>query len=90
MEQKSLIEIIESWTFKDFEKVLIEILLGGEEMEKYYSLNETAEILGVKLRTLRAWLKDGTLMAHKYNGKKKWYVSQHEIDRLQCKAVEEE
>lgn len=59
-------------------------------MEKYYNLNETAEILGVKVRTLREWLKDGTLLAHKYNGKKKWYVSQHEIDRLQCKAIEKE
>ena len=59
-------------------------------MEKHYNLNETAEILGVKVRTLRAWLKDGTLLAHKYEGKRKWYVSQHEIDRLQCKAVEEE
>ena len=42
-------------------------------MEKYYSLNETADILGVKVRTLREWLKDGTLIAHKYENKKKWY-----------------
>ena len=57
-------------------------------MEKYYNLNETAKILGVKVRTLREWLKDGTLLAHKYDGKKKWYVSQHEIDRLQSKMTE--
>ena len=59
-------------------------------MEKHYDLVETAEILGVKVRTLRKWLKDGFLVAHRYEGKKKWYVSQSEIDRLQCKAVEEE
>ncbi len=56
-------------------------------MEKYYSLNETAEILGIKIRTLRKWLKDGFLMAHRYEGKKKWYVSQSEIDRLQSKMI---
>lgn len=59
-------------------------------MEKYYNLNETAEILGVKVRTLREWLKDGSLKAQKYDGKKKWYVSQSEVERLQCKAIEKE
>ena len=54
-------------------------------MEKYYNLNETAEILGVKVRTLREWLKDGSLKAHKYEGKKKWYVPQSEVERLQSK-----
>lgn len=57
-------------------------------MEKYYDLNETADILGVKVRTLRMWLKDGFLIARKYEGKRKWYVSQREIERLQCKAQE--
>lgn len=56
-------------------------------MEKHYSLMETSEILGVKVRTLRAWLKDGFLIAHRYDGKKKWYVSQSEIDRLQSKMI---
>ena len=56
-------------------------------MEKYYDLRETSKILGVKVRTLRAWLKDGFLIAHKYGGKRKWYVSQSEIDRLQCKEI---
>ena len=58
-------------------------------MEKYYSLNETADILGVKVRTLREWLKDGTLIAYKYEGKKKWYVSQSEIERLQNKMIKD-
>lgn len=57
-------------------------------MEKYYNLNETAEILGVKVRTLRLWLKQGFLKAFKYDGKKKWYVSQSEVERLQSKMTE--
>lgn len=57
-------------------------------MEKHYSLVETAEILGVKVRTLREWLKDGSLKAQKYDGKKKWYIAQSEIERLQSKMTE--
>ena len=57
-------------------------------MKKHYSLVETAEILGVKVRTQREWLKDGSLKAQKYDGKKKWYVSQSEIERLQSKMTE--
>ena len=57
-------------------------------MEKHYSLVETADILGIKLRTVREWLKSGFIIAHKYEGKKKWYVSQSEIDRLQSKMIE--
>ena len=57
---------------------------------KYYSLADAAEILGVKVRTLREWMRDGFLIAHKYDGKKKWYVSQSEIDRLQSKMTEGE
>ena len=52
-------------------------------MEKHYSLVETAEILGVKVRTLRDWIKKDFIKAHKYGNNKKWYVSQSEIERLQ-------
>jgi excisionase family DNA binding protein len=57
-------------------------------MEKHYNLTETAEILGVKVRTLREWIKDGSLNAFKYEGKKKWYVSQSEIEKMQKKSKE--
>ena len=56
-------------------------------MEKYYSLNETADILGIKVRTIREWIKTGFLTARRYEGKKKWYVSQSEIERLQNKMI---
>lgn len=59
-----------------------------KKMEKHYSLIETAEILGVKVRTLREWLKTGYLTAHKHDNKPKWYVSQSEIERLQNKMKE--
>lgn len=54
-------------------------------MQKFYSLVETADLLSVKVRTLREWLKNGSLKGHKYEGKNKWYVSQAEIERLQNK-----
>ena len=57
-------------------------------MEKYYSLAQTAEILGIKLRTVRDWLRKGKINAKKYEGGKKLYVSQSEIERLQNKMTE--
>ncbi len=52
------------------------------ESEKHYSLRDTALILGVKVRTVREWLKKGQLKAIKYDGGRMWFVSQSEIDRL--------
>lgn len=52
-------------------------------MEKYYDLAETAEILGVSVRTLRDWQRKNKLKAQRYYGGNKWYVSQKEIERLQ-------
>lgn len=57
-------------------------------MEKHYSLVETAEILGIKVRTVRDWLRKGNIKASKYENGKKWYVSQSEIERLQNKMTE--
>lgn len=57
-------------------------------MTKYYDLAETAEILGVAIPTLREWIKDGFMLAHKYDGKNKWYISQEEIERLQANMID--
>ena len=46
-----------------------------------YSLRETAKILGVKVRTLRDWLRSGKLVAEK-NESGRWRVSAAEIARL--------
>lgn len=52
------------------------------ESEKHYNLRDTALILGIKVRTVREWLKKGQLKAIKYDGGRMWFVPQSEIDRL--------
>ena len=51
-------------------------------MEKMYNLKEVADILGIKVRTVREWIKTGYLKAKKYDGKRFWVVSQEEINRI--------
>ena len=51
-------------------------------MEKNYSLRQVADILGIKVRTVREWVRTGYLKAKKYDGKRFWVVSQSEIDRI--------
>lgn len=52
-------------------------------MEKHYDLIQTAELVGLKVRTLRQWIRDGRLNAKKIPGGQKWVVSESEIKRLQ-------
>ena len=56
---------------------------GGVNMEKGYSLNEVAQLLGVKVRTIRAWIKSNKIRANKIDGTRRWIVMESEIKRLQ-------
>ena len=49
---------------------------------KMYNTFETAKILGMKTRTIRAWIHDGKIKAIKYPKSKQWYVSSSEIERI--------
>lgn len=51
--------------------------------EKHYNLRDTAEILGIKIRTARAWVHDGKLNAVKYGDSNRLYVPESEIIRKQ-------
>lgn len=51
-------------------------------MEKGYNLNQVSDILGIKVRTARYWVKCGKIKAHKIAGTKRWIVMQDELDRL--------
>lgn len=51
-------------------------------MGQMYSLRNAAELLGVKTRTAREWVKNGKLAAVKYEGSERWYVSEEEIERV--------
>ena len=52
-------------------------------MEKGYNLNEVADLIGVKVRTVRSWVKSGKIKATKIPGTNRWIVLESEIKRLQ-------
>lgn len=56
------------------------------QMEKGYSLIETADFLGIKVRTARQWVHDGKIQATKIPNSRRWVVMESEIKRLQGKA----
>lgn len=51
-------------------------------MAQMYSLRHAAELLGVKTRTMRAWVHNGKIEAVKYPGSERWYVTEDEIERV--------
>lgn len=52
-------------------------------MEKHYKISDAAEILGVKVRTIRQWIHEEKIKAVKYPGGKHWFISESEIRRMQ-------
>jgi len=52
-------------------------------MEKAYSLNEVAQLLGIAVRTVRYWVHTGKINARKITGTNRWIVMESEVKRLQ-------
>lgn len=52
-------------------------------MEKGYNLIQVADALGLKVRTVRQWVKDGKIKATKIPQSRRWIVKESEILRLQ-------
>lgn len=51
-------------------------------IERGYNLNEVAELLGLKVRTVRQWVKDGKVKATKIADSRRWIVTESEIRRM--------
>lgn len=51
-------------------------------IERGYNLNEVAELLGLKVRTVRQWVKDGKVKAKKIADSRRWIITESEIRRL--------
>lgn len=47
-----------------------------------YSLREAAPLLGIKVRTLREWIKKGKIKAVKANNDWYWRIPCIEVERL--------
>ena len=52
-------------------------------MERYYSIQQVAPMLGIKVRTVRDWISKGKLHAIKMHGGRKWAIAETEILRIQ-------
>ena len=51
-------------------------------MEKYYSIRQASNILGIKVRTVREWIRNGKITAIKYGASNRWFIPESEIRRL--------
>ena len=57
-------------------------------MERWYTLRDASELLGIKVRTLREWLKQGKVKAVKYPNGKNWYIREKDLMRLRGERYE--
>ena len=55
----------------------------GDVVERMYNIRDTALLLGVKVRTVRQWIKDNRINGIKIAGSNRWSVSESEINRDQ-------
>ncbi len=51
-------------------------------MEKGYSILEVAQLLRLRPRTVRQWIRDGRLKATKLAGSRRWIVLESEVRRV--------
>lgn len=54
----------------------------SDSIEKHYNLLDAANILGVKVRTLRSWVRQGKVKATKYEISKRWFISESELKHI--------
>lgn len=50
--------------------------------EKRYNVRQAANLLGIKVRTVREWIRNGKLKAGKYDVSNRWYIMESEIERI--------
>jgi predicted site-specific integrase-resolvase len=50
--------------------------------EKYYNIISAADLLGIKVRTAREWIRIGKIKAIKYPASNRWFISAEEIKRV--------
>lgn len=48
----------------------------------YYNIRQVANILGVKVRTIREWIRNGKIHGEKNEISGRWYFTEEEVARL--------
>lgn len=51
-------------------------------MERVYNVVDTAQLLGIKTRTVREWIHTGRIAARKLAGTRRWIIAEAEIERM--------
>lgn len=53
-----------------------------EKLDRAYSLKDACRFLGISIRTMRVWVKQGKVHASKIEGTRRWMITENEIRRL--------
>lgn len=51
-------------------------------IEKNYSIRQASDLLGIKVRTMRTWIKKNKIKAQKYDCSNRWFIPESEITRV--------
>ena len=49
---------------------------------KHYNIRQASMLLGIKVRTVREWIRSGKIQAIKYPVSARWFIPESEITRL--------
>lgn len=58
--------------------------------EKTYGIKQVSVLLGVKVRTIREWIKCNKIKANKNVISKRWMIPESEIERLIAERYDDE
>lgn len=61
---------------------ILSLTIKEKKMETSYNIKETAEMLGIKVRTVREWIRNRKIKAFKYPNSRIWRIKESEIKRL--------
>lgn len=50
--------------------------------EKRYNIRQASNLLGIKVRTIREWIRNGKLKAQKYEVSNRWFITESEVERI--------
>lgn len=50
--------------------------------QKYYTLPSAAKVMGIKVRTLRQWIREGKLPEHRYPNSRRYFLTKEEIEGM--------
>lgn len=59
-------------------------------MEKNYNIKQASDLLGIKIRTVRQWIRDNKIHGIKYPASPRWFIPESEIKRVRGDKIADE